>query len=379
MADLRSDFGERTINELCLMSNRGTSNRGTLVLKRLDSRGEGAEPPGMPRQPRLDAPGAVHHVMGRGIERSKVFQAEGDREDFVTRLAALCRDGSWSVVAWALLPTHFHLLVRTGARPLGQSMRKLLTGYVVNFNRRHQRSGHLVQNRDKSILCEEEPYLLEVTRYIHLNPLRGRLVKRVVDLRRYPWTGQAAIMGRADRAWQDRATVLASFGPNRRRAVARDAAFVRAGVSEGRRPDLVGGGLIRSLGGWSQVLAVRRKGRKVAADARILGSGAFTEHLLAAAARQEQETLRLSRQVVELATVTRTISAGQGVTERQLRSGSRRPAVVKARRVFCQVAVQGMGYAGAGVARFLGVTTSSVNRLAVSEALPEVTRYLRAL
>jgi len=87
----------------------------------------------------------------------------------------------------------------------------------------------------------------------------------------------------------------------------------------------------------------------------------------------------LARKVVDLAIVTRTVSAGEGVTERQLRSGSRRPAVVKARRVFCQVAVQGTGYAGAWVARFLGVTTSLVNRLAVSEALPEVKSYLRAL
>ena len=105
----------------------------------------------MPRQPRLDAPGALQHVMGRGIERSKVFQAEGDREDFVTRVGALCQDESWHVVAWALLPTHFHLLVRTGACPLSQNMRRLLTGYVVNFNRRHKRYGHLFQNRYKRI------------------------------------------------------------------------------------------------------------------------------------------------------------------------------------------------------------------------------------
>jgi len=173
-------------------------------------------------------------------------------------------------------------------------------------------------------------------------------------------------MGRGDQAWQDRASVPASFGQNQRRAVAWYAACVRAGVADGRRPDLVGGGLLRSLGGWSQVLPVRRKGRKMAGDARILGSGAFTEHLLAAAC-QEKETLRLSRNVVGPATLTRTILAGEGVTERQLRSGSQRPAVVKARRVFCQMAVQGLGYAGAGLARFLGMTTSSVNRLALAE------------
>jgi putative transposase len=111
----------------------------------------------MPRQPRLDAPGTLHDILGRGIERTAIFRSDEDRADFVTRLAALARAGAWAVYAWALLPNHFHLLVRTGQRPLCQSMRQLLTGYVVNFNRRHKRSGHLFQNRYKSILCEEEP------------------------------------------------------------------------------------------------------------------------------------------------------------------------------------------------------------------------------
>ncbi|HSB68037.1 MAG TPA: transposase [Candidatus Methylomirabilis sp.] len=330
----------------------------------------------MPRQPRLDAPGTLHHVMGRGIERTKVFQDDTDREDFVGRLAELCRRRSLVVYAWALMPNHFHLLVRTGQAPLPDSMRKLLTGYVVNFNRRHRRYGHLFQNRYKSIVVEDDPYLLEVTRYIHLNPVRGGLVPGVRALRRYPWTGHAAILGTLARDWQDTATILADFGQPRRRAVARYEAFVQEGLAQGRRPDLVGGGLIRSLGGWAQVLSLRRKGVTVPADARILGSGEFTEQMLADAARRELETLRLSRKMVDLATVAQRITAGQEVTDGELRSGSRRKAVVRARRVFCQVAVRGLGYSGATVARFLGVTTSSVNRLAVSEELPESKKFL---
>jgi len=95
----------------------------------------------MPRHARLDAPGTLHHVMGRGIERTKIFQTDTDRNDFVTRLAALCEKGNLVVYAWALMPNHFHLLLRTGARPLFQSMKRLLTGYVVNFNLRHKRYG----------------------------------------------------------------------------------------------------------------------------------------------------------------------------------------------------------------------------------------------
>jgi REP element-mobilizing transposase RayT len=125
--------------------------------------------------------------MGRGIERTKIFPTDADRADFAERLAALCQQGHLVVYAWALMPNHFHLLVRTGTRPLAQSMKRLLTGYVVNFNRRHKRYGHLFQNRYKSIVVEEDPYLLELTRYIHLNPLRGGLVQGLRDLRGYRW------------------------------------------------------------------------------------------------------------------------------------------------------------------------------------------------
>jgi REP element-mobilizing transposase RayT len=119
----------------------------------------------------------LHHVIGRGIELLKIFRNEGDKKDFVSRVADLCQAGFWIVYAWALMGSHFHLLVRTGNRPLAKSMRKLLTGYVVNFNRRHKRYGHLFQNRYKSIVCEDDPYLLELTRYIHLNPVRAGSLK----------------------------------------------------------------------------------------------------------------------------------------------------------------------------------------------------------
>lgn len=111
-------------------------------------------------------------------------------------------------------------------------------------------------------------------------------------------------------------------------------------------------------------------------DARILGSGEFIEQLCAEAARHEQETLRLARRVVDLTRLAKKITAGGGVTEGELRSGDRRRGVVRARRLFCQVAVKRMGYPGAAAARFLGVTTSSVNRLAATEELPEVSQIV---
>jgi REP element-mobilizing transposase RayT len=97
----------------------------------------------MPRQPRLDAPGTLHHVIGRAIEGIKLFNIRKDREDFLERLADLCRAKALSVYAWACMENHVHILARTGNQALSKSMRKLLTGYVVNYNRRHKRYGHL--------------------------------------------------------------------------------------------------------------------------------------------------------------------------------------------------------------------------------------------
>ena len=124
----------------------------------------------MPRGPRLDAPGVLHHVMARGIEGHAIFRDDEDRQDLLERPAALAERSDLAVYAWALLPNHFHLLVRSpparpgpGAPPaLVAAMRSLLTGYAGAFNRRHKRVGHLVQNRYKSIVVEEEPYFLEI-------------------------------------------------------------------------------------------------------------------------------------------------------------------------------------------------------------------------
>jgi putative transposase len=330
----------------------------------------------MPRQPRLDAPGALHHVMGRGIERTTIFRTNQDREDFLNRLADLCLDGNLNVYAWSLLSNHFHLLVRTGRQPISRSMRKLLTGYVVNFNLRHKRHGHLFQNRYKSIICEDDPYLLELTRYIHLNPLRVGIVGDVRGLSEYRWAGHSVIMGRVKRDWQDIDTVLGYFGKGHK-AVKRYEQYVEEGISLGKRPALVGGGLIRSLGGWSQVLSLRRKGIKVAFDERVLGGDDFIERLLSEAEEREKETLRISRKVADLQTLAKRVMEGQGMEETELRSGTRKREVVRARRMFCQLAIGKMGYPGAEVARYLGVTTSSVNRLAVSEEVGNLTKYLK--
>ena len=127
----------------------------------------------MPRLARLDISGLLQHVIVRGIERRDIFNDDRDRQLFIDRLFALLSETGVRCYAWSLLSNHFHLLLMPTSTPLSYFMRRLLTGYAVSFNRRNKRSGHLFQNRYKSIVCEEEPYLLELVRYIHLNPVRA--------------------------------------------------------------------------------------------------------------------------------------------------------------------------------------------------------------
>jgi hypothetical protein len=184
------------------------------------------------------------------------------------------------------------------------------------------------------------------------------------------------MVGNVERTWQDTDTVLAYFGKRRKRAIEKYEDFVEKGIPLGRRPELVGGGLIRSLGGWSQVLSLRRTGSKVSSDERILGSSEFVQDIISGAEERAKETLRLTSKIPDLPSVAKQICLGEEVDEWDLRSGLRKRKVVKARRIFCQIAVKKLGYSGADVARFLGINTSAVNRLAVSDESVEIGKYI---
>ena len=108
----------------------------------------------MPRKSRIDAAGSLHHIIVRGIERGVIFEDNIDRDRFVERLSGILSETATPCYAWVLIPNHFHLLLKTGMTPIRNVMQRLLTGYAVSYNRRHTRSGHLFQNRYKSILCQ---------------------------------------------------------------------------------------------------------------------------------------------------------------------------------------------------------------------------------
>ena len=149
-------------------------------------------------------------------------------------------------------------------------------------------------------MCREDAYLLELVRYSHLNPLRAKLVKSLADSDKYPFSGHSALMGNVQRDFQDTSYVLRLFG--KKVSAARQAyrAYVAKGITQGHQPELVGGGLIRSAGGWSVVKAMRRVQNHIKSDERILGDGEFTQSVLDEARERLEERYRLQAQGYDL-------------------------------------------------------------------------------
>ena len=318
----------------------------------------------MPSQPRLDAPGALQHVICRGIERQMIVRDEGDRTRFVERLGAVLTATGTRCYAWALLPNHVHLLLRTGSVPLHIVMRRLLTGYASDFNRRHRRHGYLFQNRYKSILCQEEPYLLELVRYLHLNPLRAHLVPDLHTLDRYPWAGHSALLNTIPRSWQATQEILVRFGQTVRSARRAYRAFLAAALLQGRRPELTGGGLVRSASGWHALAPLRRTGERRMGDTRILGDSGFVEGVLRGAEEDLERRTRLRAQGVDLSTLIRRVARLFQLPPSSLHGPSKVPQLVRARSLICYWATRDLGCTAQRVARNLGLTQPAVSKAA---------------
>jgi len=305
----------------------------------------------MPRKARIDISGLLQHVIVRGIERRKIFLDDHDRGKFVARFSSLLVETSTDCFAWALLDNHFHLLLRCNSAELSTFMRRLLTGYAVNFNHRHKRSGHLFQNRYKSIICEEDAYLLELIRYIHLNPLRAGMVGGLDALDHYPWSGHAVLMGKNDLAGQVVDGVLLFFGKRLSASRRKYRQFIADGIPRGRRPELVGGGLRRS--------------RKASGDQddcanfddRVLGSGEFIDRL-----RRETEARSVLTPKVSLLDVRERIGALFEVAPEAISRRTKNGPAAAARAVFCYVAVRLLGMKGVQVGQFLSMGQSGVSR-----------------
>ncbi|NTV48602.1 MAG: transposase [Geobacteraceae bacterium] len=303
----------------------------------------------MPRLARLDIAGLLQHVIVRGIERRDIFNNDHDRQLFVDRFSSLLSETGVQCYAWALLSNHFHLLLMPTSAPLSYFMRRLLTGYAVSFNRNNKRSGHLFQNRYKSIVCEEEPYLLELVRYIHLNPLRAGMVKSLEELDSYPWTGHSVLLGNRQLDAQNTASILERFGKTKSVALQNYRQFIYDGIKAGHREDLVGGGLKRSQG-------ERPANEYESYDDRILGSGDFVDGL-----KQEANLKSKMNKTITLAHLLEVVSATMKLDPDSVSRPSKCRVPAAARGIICHLAIFELGYTGSEVGIYLHMGPTGVS------------------
>jgi REP element-mobilizing transposase RayT len=182
----------------------------------------------MSRPIRIEFPDALYHVTARGDRREDIFEDDQDRQTFLSTLEQVISQFNWICHAWCLMDNHYHLLIQTPDGNLSKGMRQLNGVYTQASNRRHRRVGHLFQGRFKAILVDSDAYLLELSRYVVLNPVRAGMVKKPAD---WPWSSYRASVGLEPAApWLAVDGLLAQFAKRRTLAQQRYAQFVVEGI-----------------------------------------------------------------------------------------------------------------------------------------------------
>lgn len=277
----------------------------------------------MARGPRIDAPGVAHHVMIRGIERRKIFHDTEDYESFLSRLDVLVPELGFRCFAWALMPNHVHLALQTGPVPLARLMARVGTGYALGFNHRHQRVGHLFQNRYRSRPVNDDRDLLGLILYIHRNPLRAGLVDEPDELGRFPWCGHGALSGdRPPRSFEAPSVTLRLFSDDP--LDARRHLSSRMQTSEDSDP--------------------------------------LEELRLGDSSRREEPPAPSHNSIASMEELIETVCAAHDLPRSALGSGIRGPRVVAVRAEVACRATRELGVTSRVVARALGVSNATVSR-----------------
>jgi REP element-mobilizing transposase RayT len=298
---------------------------------------------------RLDAPGTIHHVITRGVDRREIFADDSDRRAYLLDLTEVLLDSEIVALAWALMPNHVHIVLRTGRVPLGRAMQRIGTRHARHFNTRHERVGALFQGRYRSILVDEEPYLLTLIRYVHRNPLRAGIVNSIEELATHPWTGHAVLMGRTRADFQATEPVLSRFG---------------ATLDESRRS------LVRWMADSTEADnpledpgpgAVQLRGEPVHQSASVIGRVEFVEnaiHDLPECA----PTRHWLRQQWDLDAVIEYVCRMLGADSRSVRSGDKKHLATMARAAIAYLARRELGIPCSEMSRHLGVSSSALCR-----------------
>lgn len=315
----------------------------------------------MGRRTRLDQTDSLHHVMARTVERRLLFMDDTDRAAFLDTLSQLLAVSETRMLAWALMDSHIHLLIRCKDYPLSRFMQQLLSRYARYFNRRHKRSGHLFESRFRSILINDEAYLTTVVRYIHLNPVAAGMVDSVDDLASYPWTGHRSIITGTSINGQDTSEVLSMFRTEKARALA---AYLEMMSSDSPAWEYVGEGFILGSRGMSSGRVSDLMSERTPSSRRVLGDRKTTAELATSLKADSRHGIRdrdSSREKIE--EIFRDILARFGLGQGDLTRNTRNGTITAARAAAARRLLDEAGLSMTETGRLLGITRQGVSYL----------------
>lgn len=307
----------------------------------------------MPRKARLSIPGAVTHLMARCLDGLELFPTDSDKTFFLQLLSRYITETGCKCYAWALMENHYHIVVRLGDSDLWRTMKPLNMRYAQFYNSKYNRRGPLFMDRFKSIVTQDQNYIQELVRYVHLNPIRSGICKDVAKLDRYPWTGHQAIIGKRILQFQNTRDVLACFSDNTLEARERYKEFLSRGLETVSDDEVVE--LVRSSNRNIE------KGRS--AFRWVIGDHDFVKKAVKEA---EMKRIRLSdfrKNNGDLSSLASKVCTHFKIDIDSLAHRSRGGAVSYARKAFCYAAIRIIGAPTKQAAEFLHMSAGAASNL----------------
>jgi putative transposase len=307
----------------------------------------------MPRKPRLSIPGVLHHDMARGIEGRQIFDGDDDRRMFLSLLSIGIANTGFKCYAWVLMGNHYHLLLRTNENPLSELMRPLNSKYARWKRKRENKRGYLFQDRFKSLATQDQGYVEELVRYIHLNPVRAGICRSIEDLACYAWCGHAGLIGKKKYDFQNTADVLRRFGEENHTAIAAYKEFIVRGMvsDDGQKfNDLI------------------RQGSNDKVDQNdhkcwVIGDPEFVKSALEQDKARRLRIAPYQKESVTVQTIVEDIARQMGIEANEMLTRGRKSDRSIGRKIVAAIAHRTYGIPITEIARHFNIGHSSISRM----------------
>ncbi|MGD9202785.1 MAG: transposase [Chitinispirillia bacterium] len=291
--------------------------------------------------------------MARGIEGRDIFCDSYDRNVFLSLLSKYLKQSGHLCYAWVLMSNHYHFLFRTSEEPLGVFMRKLNSTYAMYYRKKYRKTGYVFQDRYKSIVTQDQGYIEQLVRYIHLNPFRAGICKNMKELDTYPWCGHSVLLGNHKNTFQNTKDILLRYSKTTSNAVNKYYDYVLTGIKNGEDTDLL------------KDIRQSNKGKSDKNEYRcwVIGDREFVKRAIENDTSRRINLIEYQKKGITIETVAKDVSHQMGIEYRKIFHRSRSNEISALRKIVAVLSYRRYGIPLIQVANFYGIQSSSVSRM----------------